>query len=59
METIYKLLIAAVLITLMFAIARQLSEMNNIYRFPDVFGTAYSRHGWDRGEAPPSQHYQY
>ena len=46
------LLVAAVLFTLMFAIARQLSEMNSIYRFPDVFGSAFSRHGWDQGIAP-------
>jgi hypothetical protein len=47
METIYMLLLSLVLITLTLAIARQLSEMNNIYIFPDVFGSAYSRHGWD------------
>lgn len=52
METIHMLLVGGVLLTLILAIARQLSEMNNIYRFPDVFGTAYSHHGWDQGIAP-------
>lgn len=59
MEKIHMLLVLGVLVTLIFAIARQLSEMNTIYRFPDVFGTSYSRHGWDQGIAPPSQYYQY
>lgn len=53
------LLVTAVLLTLTLAIARQLSEMNNIYIFPDVFGKAYSRHGNDGGVPPPEQHYQY
>lgn len=44
------LLLAGVLVTLILAIARQLSEMNTIYAFPDVFGAAFSRHGWDQGE---------
>lgn len=59
MEKLHMLLVAAVLLTLTLAIARQLSEMNNIYIFPDVFGTAYSRHGWDQGVEPPQSHYQY
>lgn len=59
MEKLHMLLVAAVLLTLTLAIARQLSEMNNIYIFPDVFGKAYSRHGNDGGVPPPEQYYQY
>ena len=50
MEQIHMLLIGGVLVTLILAIARQMSEMNTIYKFPDVFGAAFSRHGWDQGE---------
>jgi len=49
MEQHFTVLGCLVLITLILAIARQLSEQRNIYELPDSFGATYSRHGWDRG----------
>jgi hypothetical protein len=43
------ILASLVLLTLIFAIARQLAENRSIYLLPDSFGISYSRHGWDRG----------
>ena len=50
MDQVPIILASLVLLTLTFAIARQLSEQHFIYQFPDSFGTPYSRHGWDEGE---------
>uniref|UniRef100_A0A6C0KLT1 Uncharacterized protein n=1 Tax=viral metagenome TaxID=1070528 RepID=A0A6C0KLT1_9ZZZZ len=47
---IYMILASIVLVTLIFAIARQLSESRSIYLLPDSFGIPYSRHGWDQGK---------
>ena len=45
MEQMYTVLGWVVLITLALGIARQLSETNYIYQFPDSWGKQYARYG--------------